>query len=521
MSEEEEKIKKEENKNEEEKEKNKKEEEEKEKDEKEEILIQKEIPIIENIEYSRCLRLIIFIILIILSIIINGDNGVFITSGNLIKNDLNLNDKEYNYFEKARNIGKIIGCIIFMKLLSINNRKILIILCLIINGLMFFVYLYTKNKYMIFISRYTISILRLYIILYIPIWIDQIGIKNLKTFMMTLLNISNPLSNKIEIFIGNYYEKENWQKNYAVEGTILLIFAFILLLFPSYYFSNKYSFIGYKENNNYNNYNNINNNNKIIKYTNERTGNSIFSNQEIIINKKIHYKGGNIFSILIKGSYIFSLYIKINLIFIFQIINMYLQDYITNCLKIKNQEKILYYYSLTYNYSPLIGSCVGGFICSLFGGYENKNSVFIINIFCTFILIFMLLLVYINNNILIFSLSLFCFYFFSYAILPIINGYIINSVNKKNKGAASCFDFLFSIFFGKIPGPFIYKSINDIFKNSHPNFAWRFSMFYYLLGYASQLLACTFRYRDLYRIEEEDKNFGKESGKEGREMEDK
>lgn len=239
---------------------------------------------------------------------------------------------------------------------------------------------------------------------------------------------------------------------------------------------------------------------RLVKVSSSRTGSSIFRSGNV--GKKNRHGGGSMVAILKSGSYIFSAYSRANLLFIFQVIHLFITDYVNNGLQMTDKKQLLYYYGIASVFGPATGGSFGGLISTKVGGYENKNSVFVCIIFGILTLIMIFPLAY-ATTMLIFSICLFFFFFCSSAILPTIVGYIISSVPKEHKGAGSSLNLLITTLLGNLPGPICYGFINDHFKETNPTFAWKCTMFYYFFGFGSILLACSFRYRDLSNKEEE------------------
>ena len=199
---------------------------------------------VEHVQLSRIMRLIIFVTFVSLSIVMSGDNGVLSSSSKMIKKDLGLSDSEYGLFGSIPSTGRIIGSLVFMGLLATDNRKLLTVCCLAVNGTMFFVYLITKNKFILFGVRFTIGTVRIYPHIYIPVWVDQFGVKPLKTLMMTVINITSPLGQVVGYAIGTFNVPEKWPYSFALVGCLIWGIGSIIIISPTRYFSAKYSWVG-------------------------------------------------------------------------------------------------------------------------------------------------------------------------------------------------------------------------------------------------------------------------------------
>ena len=211
---------------------------------KEENLLEKDKP---HEQLSRFARFCIFLIFIALSIVMSGDNGVLSSSKKQVRRDLELDEKGYGFFGSFASAGRMFGSVMFMGLLQTDKRKFLTIVCIFINGSAFFMYYLTFNRWILYCVRFLIGSVRIYPHIYIPVWVDQFGIKKLKTMMMTVVNITSPLGQTVGYVLGTINEPDKWYLNYCIVGTLILAFGSLLLIFPGKYFSAKFNFIGYKE----------------------------------------------------------------------------------------------------------------------------------------------------------------------------------------------------------------------------------------------------------------------------------
>lgn len=454
-------------------------------------LIEKTQKAEEKVSLSRALRLLIFVGFVALSIVMSGDNGVVSSSSQAIKKDLNLTDAQYGLFGSLPSTGRIVGSVLFMGLLATDNRKLLTVCALGVNASAFFVYLLTTNKWILLGVRFTIGTVRVFPHIYIPVWVDQFGIKSLKTLMMTVINVTSPLGQVVGYSIGTFQPKEKWRYSFALVGCLIWGLGSIIIFSPSKYFSAKYMFVGYEDGE------------RLVKTSTERTGNSVFVNTGEIKSKK-KQGGGSMLAILKSGAYIFSAYTRANLLFIFQVIHLFITDYAKNGLKVDDTTILLKYYGSASVFGPTLGGSFGGLVSTKLGGYENKNSVWVCIGFGIATLSAVIPLSF-ASNIYIFSISLFSFFFCASAILPTIVGYIISSVPKEHKGAGSSLNMLITTLMGNLPGPIVYGFINDKMKATNPTFAWKCVMFYFCAGFTSILLACSFRYRDLSKDKSGDK----------------
>ena len=442
---------------------------------------------------SRKIRFILVLCFILINITYSADVGVIASSKFTIQNDLNFNEKEFATFNSITAIGRIIGSFIFMGLLTRDNRKILTIISIFIGSFIFFSYLFTNHKLILFGIRILLGISRNFFQIYSPVYIDQFGVKPLKTIMISISNISSPLGRVLGFTIGTFFGEIKWKYSFCILGIILLSLGTIILFSPPLYFSAFASFAGY-----------ISNNGKLLinKEKIEHYGDSVFKKGEINIGKKGTFEFGILFEIIKNPTYLFSTFTKASISFILDITHLFIKDYVQNGLGEKDQLLLLSYYTLASVIGPSLGSTLGGLIITKVGGYEHKNSCKMISFFSFFTLIVTYFLCY-TDKLITFSISLFAFYLTSYMFYPIVIGYVVNSLSPKQKGTGYSFTIFLVTLFSNFPGPLYYGIINHRYKKTNPRFAWRCSIFYYIVGFILLQFTCYYRYKDLAKKEEE------------------
>ena len=447
-------------------------------------------------ELSRILRFALVSSFILLNITFSADVGVIASSKFKLQKDLNFNDKEFATFNSITSTGRILGTFIYMGLLTRDNRKLLTSICLLASCGLFFSFLFTSQKFVLFGIRFLLGLSRNFFQIYVPVYVDQFGVKPLKTIMISISNITSPLGRALGFAIGTALGEDRWRYSFCVVGLILLSLAVLIILSPSRYFSAGATFVGYysKENG------------RLVKNKeeNKRYGDSVFEVGEIKMKKKGGLDLHDLLDILKNPTFMFSTFTRASVSFIFDISHLFIKDYVQKGLGETNQLLLLSYYSLASGIGPSVGGAIGGLIVTKVGGYEHKNSCKMISIFSvlTFITTFFLCF---TDTLITFCLSLFAFYATAYMFYPIITGYAVNSLNAKQKGTGYSFTILICTVCGNFPGPLYYGIINDYYKETNPRLAWRCSIFYYIVGFTLLQFACYFRYKDLAKKEEEDK----------------
>ena len=459
----------------------------------------------ERFELSRILRFALVSSFILLNITFSADVGVIASSKFKLQSDLNFNDKEFATFNSITSTGRILGTFIYMGLLTRDNRKLLTSVCLLVSCGLFFSFLFTSQKFVLFGIRFLLGLSRNFFQIYVPVYVDQFGVKPLKTIMISISNIT---SRALGFAIGTALGENRWRYSFSVVGLILLSLAILIILSPPRYFSAGATFVGY-----YTKDENGKSGKLVTKREGKmRFGDSVFEVGEVKMKKKGGLDLNDLVDILKNPTFMFSTFTRASVSFIFDISHLFIKDYVQKGLGETNQILLLSYYSLASGIGPSIGGAIGGLIVTHVGGYEHKNSCKVISIFsvCTLITTYFLCF---TDKLFTFCLSLFSFYATAYMFYPIITGYAVNSLNSKQKGTGYSFTILICTVCGNFPGPLYYGIINDKFKKTNPRLAWRCSIFYYVVGFTLLQFACYYRYKDLAKKEEEDKKKDEEEMK--------
>lgn len=436
-----------------------------------------------EIRLSRYVRFVIFVVLVGLSIVMSGDNGVVSSCSEEIKRDLQLSDAEYGLFGSLPGTGRIIGSLVFMVVLQIfENRKYITLICLCVNGGMFYLYSMTSNKYILYCVRFVIGIVRIYPHIFNDMWVNQFGIQKLKTLMITAFKVSSPLGQTFGFTVGTFIPKGKYAIGFAIIGTSILSLGAILLFCPSDYFMAKYMFVGYMDEE------------RLVSKPTDRTSASFFATGEGM--KKKEKKGGSILNILVNGAYLSSLYVRANLLFIFQVIHLNIKSYCLLGLGVEDKTQLLKYYLPASAFGPTIGGILGGFIATVIGGYQSPNSAWYVLATAILTLIAIIPVAF-SPSIAFLGISLFAVFFFASAMFPVTEGWAQNALPKEHAGAGSSFKMFLTNICGNALGPIVYGFLSDKFKAKDPTLAWKITMCYYILGFVAAIFAVILNYKFL------------------------
>ena len=504
-----------------------------------------------KIYLSRYVRMLLFFLLIIFSVIIDLDAGIIVSSYKAFTQDLHMSDFQFGSLNSITTIGKILALLFYMLIINKNHRKFIVVTTSMFQGIGFFLYFINDNYYYIAFVKFITSISKVFINIYMPVWVDQFGIKKYKTLLLTIVYMVTSYGRIVGAWIGTVLFNNEWKKAFVCCGFIFFVLSISLFSVPQKYYSTKYMIVEQqkkltgnvvekivptKEKNNDTTDMDIKKDiqkMKDIEYINEEKKSSSSNNKDKDeekenkkemendndeeVNEKDDKKEkliydyntnaneenqilknlsiiGKLKIVIINPCFLFSSLSRACIFFVFKVVHVFLKKYTFEALKYTDEITFFYYYSLTTVLAPSLGSLVGGAICNkFFGGYESKNSIWIIIFFGTAAVIF-ITLTRVTEEFNYLIIYIFGYFFSVSAFLPTISGYIINSLHKKLKGFGSSFDSLITNVCGKLPSPIVYGIINDKYKNIDPKYAWNKSLMIYYIGTIFIYLTCFFKW---------------------------
>ena len=384
-----------------------------------------------NLILSKCVRVVIYAVLFITIISINVSNGLFPYSAISIKSDLCVNYSMFGMFALANNIGKIIGSFVFIHTINNTNRKWLIILTLLSKSLFIYLFAYNTNNNIILLLVYKsyLGMASMIINNYVPLWIEQFSMHNVKVYLKSLIQIGNPLG-KITSFIINH--SLSWRTILYIESIVLLSCAFILACIKHLYFSSKV----------------------VILINTETNEEHIDKREQKVINVFNSNDNNNNYTLYMKlcfvlkiKLYIISLLLKVFIVGVQSTLQYWIPDYMLTTLHIEDNSSM----KLLSNMLIIISSPFGAFFCGLFIsfsfiGYKQQNKSFIL-VICFYIVacICAFYIPYIAQPKL-FVFAVVVFSFVSSACLHMLQGICMSVVDKEMKGIAftlsNCVSFL-------------------------------------------------------------------------------
>ena len=432
-----------------------------------------------HIRLSRWTRIIIFVCFFIIHLLNCSDGGVVSARSNQIKEELNINDKSFGIYGSIVQIGRIIGTLSVMILLNLFDRKYLIFFALVLKCATFLIYFITANYYIIMGFRFLQGFSHVFTYVYFPTWVDQFGLQNYKTIMTSFIQTASPFGSvfgfNATTFLGDY------KYGFALLAFTILPLDFILLFMPDKFFSPKIFFYKvHKE-----------------EHDGRESVFSLFEIDEEKMKQKQEEKakkpeGPSIWLQLLRPVFATIVLARTVLMFSFMGTHYWIGDYFQNALGQDGKLAKASIYSVVSLVGPFTGSMVGAAVCEKVGGYTKRASSLLC---CGFSVLtgICAVLIPMTNDMMVFTVELFLFFFFANCMMPILIGISFNCVDKKLKGASYGVNSLMCTFLGNLPAPSVYGFINDIYKETNPKMAMACNLNYIWVN--TILIALNFHFR--------------------------
>ena len=432
-----------------------------------------------HIRLSRWTRIIIFVCFFIIHLLNCSDGGVVSARSNQIKEELNINDKSFGIYGSIVQIGRIIGTLSVMILLNLFDRKYLIFFALVLKCATFLIYFFTANYYIIMGFRFLQGFSHVFTYVYFPTWVDQFGLQNYKTIMTSFIQTASPFGSvfgfNVTTFLGDY------KYGFALLAFTIIPLDIILLFMPDKFFSPKIFFYKvHKE-----------------EHDGRESVFSLFEIDEEKMKQKQEEKakkpeGPSIWLQLLRPVFATIVLARTVLMFSFMGTHYWIGDYFQNALGQDGKLAKASIYSVVSLVGPFTGSMVGAAVCEKVGGYTKRASSLLC---CGFSVLtgICAVLIPMTNDMMVFTVELFLFFFFANCMMPILIGISFNCVDKKLKGASYGVNSLMCTFLGNLPAPSVYGFINDIYKETNPKIAMACNLNYIWVN--TILIALNFHFR--------------------------
>ena len=457
---------------------------------------------------SRSYRFIAFLVMVTIEMAINVSSGVLSAASKTIKKQYSMMDVEFGYFGLAQGIGRTFGSIFYTVMVNQISAKWLGGAFSIVKGFVLAAFELTQSKWVLICLRGVIGFVHMPPSTYIPIWIDQYGLRNWKTVQMSFLQALVPVGKVLGFVFVNLFGEERWKFAYDVEGLYLVFCGLFIVFSPIDYFNRKVVLMTDDE--------------RPTEYKDEKwMQTSIFNRRASRPGSKGQKLWNDLYTVITNYEFELCNCAKALQNGTQSCIHFWCGDFMINRLGMDGTVKTFVYTIMNIS-GPAFGFILSPVINKVFGSYETNHAPIVIMVLHLLTITFGLSATLINN-VIVFVICMTLFFGLLSLCLAMTNGCLMISINKDLKGM--CYS-VGNITCMSITGalcPVIYGKVNDIFNPKGIRYAGMLSIML-INGSASLFLL------ELGRIkcrkakknkEEKKEELVDKDNEEGRELEDK
>ena len=457
---------------------------------------------------SRSYRLIAFLVMVTIEMAINVSSGVLSAASKTIKKQYSMMDVEFGYFGLAQGIGRTFGSIFYTVMVNQISAKWLGGAFSIVKGFVLAAFELTQSKWVLICLRGVIGFVHMPPSTYIPIWIDQYGLRNWKTVQMSFLQALVPVGKVLGFVFVNLFGEERWKFAYDIEGLYLVFCGLFIVFSPIDYFNRKVVLMTDDE--------------RPTEYKDEKwMQTSIFNRRASRPGSKGQKLWNDLYTVITNYEFELCNCAKALQNGTQSCIHFWCGDFMINRLGMDGTVKTFVYTIMNIS-GPAFGFILSPVINKVFGSYETNHAPIVIMVLHLLTISFGLSATLINN-VIVFVICMTLFFGLLSLCLAMTNGCLMISINKDLKGM--CYS-VGNITCMSITGalcPVIYGKVNDIFNPKGIRYAGMLSIML-INGSASLFLLELGRIK--CRKEKKNKEDKKEElvdkdNEEGRELEDK
>ena len=456
---------------------------------------------------NRTYRFIAYLVMVSIEMAINISSGVLSAASKSIKKQYTMMDVEFGYFGLAQGIGRTIGSIFYTVMVNQISAKWLGGAFSIVKGFVLASFELTQSKWILIFLRGVIGFVHMPPSTYIPIWIDQYGLRKYKTVQMSFLQALVPVGKVLGFVLVNIFGEDRWKLAYDVEGLFLVFCGLFIVLSPIDYFNRKVVLMSDEE--------------RPTEYQAEKWKEiSIFNRRESRPGSKSQKLWNDIYTVITNYEFELCNAAKALQNGSQSCIHFWCGDFMINRLGMDGTAKTMIYTLMNIS-GPAIGFFLSPIINKFFGSYETNHAPIVIMVLHLITISFGLSATLINS-VPVFIVCMTLFFGLLSLCLAMTNGCLMISINKYLKGL--CYS-IGNICCMSITGalcPVIYGKVNDIFNPKGIRYAGMLSIML-INGSASLFLL------ELGRIklsrkkkkENKDEELVDKDNEEGKELEDK
>ena len=457
---------------------------------------------------SRSYRLIAFLVMVTIEMAINVSSGVLSAASKTIKKQYSMMDVEFGYFGLAQGIGRTFGSIFYTVMVNQISAKWLGGAFSIVKGFVLAAFELTQSKWVLICLRGVIGFVHMPPSTYIPIWIDQYGLRNWKTVQMSFLQALVPVGKVLGFVFVNLFGEERWKFAYDVEGLYLVFCGLFIVFSPIDYFNRKVVLMTDDE--------------RPTEYKDEKwMQTSIFNRRASRPGSKGQKLWNDLYTVITNYEFELCNCAKALQNGTQSCIHFWCGDFMINRLGMDGTVKTFVYTIMNIS-GPAFGFILSPVINKVFGSYETNHAPIVIMVLHLLTISFGLSATLINN-VIVFVICMTLFFGLLSLCLAMTNGCLMISINKDLKGM--CYS-VGNITCMSITGalcPVIYGKVNDIFNPKGIRYAGMLSIML-INGSASLFLLELGRIKckkEKKNKEEKKEELVDKDNEEGRELEDK
>ena len=457
---------------------------------------------------SRSYRLIAFLVMVTIEMAINVSSGVLSAASKTIKKQYSMMDVEFGYFGLAQGIGRTFGSIFYTVMVNQISAKWLGGAFSIVKGFVLAAFELTQSKWVLICLRGVIGFVHMPPSTYIPIWIDQYGLRNWKTVQMSFLQALVPVGKVLGFVFVNLFGEERWKFAYDIEGLYLVFCGLFIVFSPIDYFNRKVVLMTDDE--------------RPTEYKDEKwMQTSIFNRRASRPGSKGQKLWNDLYTVITNYEFELCNCAKALQNGTQSCIHFWCGDFMINRLGMDGTVKTFVYTIMNIS-GPAFGFILSPVINKVFGSYETNHAPIVIMVLHLLTISFGLSATLINN-VIVFVICMTLFFGLLSLCLAMTNGCLMISINKYLKGM--CYS-VGNITCMSITGalcPVIYGKVNDIFNPKGIRYAGMLSIML-INGSASLFLLELGRIKckkEKKNKEEKKEELVDKDNEEGRELEDK
>ncbi len=145
--------------------------------------------------------------------LLNFDQGALSASTKEIKYSFKMTDRELGSFGGISFLGTTLGGIFSLSVINKINRRYLIISLLLISIFSLFIPTIITSKILFIFCRILTGFSQSFMSIYLPVWVDQFGVYNKKSIMISLI----PIPSAFGYLLGNVFVVySSWKTTFRI-----------------------------------------------------------------------------------------------------------------------------------------------------------------------------------------------------------------------------------------------------------------------------------------------------------------